>query len=213
MNISNEGFLEMMTADSAGTTKEDVRLPEGELGEQIKTRFENGDELIVTVIAAMGEEAVVAYRNAVEKKWTVRFLRAANRTQIFAGIRNFRSSHRIVSPTHCSIHLRTLIDAPSSGSFLLLIRSYLRFANTDSQSHNDYVWTSSILQMYWIESSWLTCLYLFSAIAFASLASCFVCKFHAVLRLIPSLISRRPSLGLKLQSSGHSFAPVWIAVC
>lgn len=68
MNISNEGFLEMMTADSAGTTKEDVRLPEGELGEQIKTRFENGDELIVTVIAAMGEEAVVAYRNAVEKK-------------------------------------------------------------------------------------------------------------------------------------------------
>lgn len=68
MNISTEGFLEMMTADSAGTTKEDVRLPEGELGEQIKTRFENGDELIVTVIAAMGEEAVVAYRNAVEKK-------------------------------------------------------------------------------------------------------------------------------------------------
>jgi translation initiation factor 5A len=68
MNISNEGFLEMMSADSAGLTKEDVRLPEGDLGSEIKTRFENGDELIVTVIAAMGEEAVVAYRNSVDNK-------------------------------------------------------------------------------------------------------------------------------------------------
>lgn len=68
MNISPENFLEMMTADSTGGTKEDVRLPEGELGQQIKERFENGDELIVTVIAAMGEEAVVAYRNSVDGK-------------------------------------------------------------------------------------------------------------------------------------------------
>ena len=47
-----------MLAD--GTPKEDVKLPEGEIGEQMKEAFLEGKDLIVTVLSAMGEEQVFA---------------------------------------------------------------------------------------------------------------------------------------------------------
>lgn len=61
LNVSNEGFLEMM---SEGIMKEDVRVPEGDLGEEIRRRFENNESLIITVISACGEEAAISVRNA-----------------------------------------------------------------------------------------------------------------------------------------------------
>jgi hypothetical protein len=46
-----------MTSD--GKSKDDVKLPEGSLGNDIKTAFEDPNlELLVTVTAAMGEEQV-----------------------------------------------------------------------------------------------------------------------------------------------------------
>ncbi|EEB07108.1 translation elongation factor eIF5A [Schizosaccharomyces japonicus yFS275] len=57
-----DGYLTLMTSE--GATKDDVRLPEGELGQQIEDGFEEGKELIVTVVSAMGEECALAAREA-----------------------------------------------------------------------------------------------------------------------------------------------------
>ena len=43
-----------------GTPKDDVKVPEGELGKNIETAFEDGKEVSVTIIAAMGELRDVA---------------------------------------------------------------------------------------------------------------------------------------------------------
>lgn len=45
-----------MTQD--GVSKDDVKVPEGELGKQIQEDFESGKDLLVTIISAMGEEQV-----------------------------------------------------------------------------------------------------------------------------------------------------------
>jgi translation initiation factor 5A len=58
----DDGFLNLMTSD--GNTKDDIKLPDGELGTKIKADFDDGKEIIVSVISAMGEEAVVAYKEA-----------------------------------------------------------------------------------------------------------------------------------------------------
>lgn len=41
-----------------GGTKDDVKVPEGKLGEEILAAFEVADTVNVTVTAAMGEEQV-----------------------------------------------------------------------------------------------------------------------------------------------------------
>jgi hypothetical protein len=45
-----------MTSD--GTPKDDVKVPEGEIGKDIQAGFDNGKDLLVTIISAMGEESV-----------------------------------------------------------------------------------------------------------------------------------------------------------
>jgi len=52
-------FLTLMTPD--GSTKEDIRLPEGELGTQIQSEFESGKELLVTCVSAVGQEQVSSH--------------------------------------------------------------------------------------------------------------------------------------------------------
>ncbi|CAG8579132.1 8329_t:CDS:2, partial [Cetraspora pellucida] len=54
----DDNFLSLMLSD--GSTKDDVRVPEGELGEKLQADFDEGKELYVTVISAMGEEAVIS---------------------------------------------------------------------------------------------------------------------------------------------------------
>ncbi|MEU5231696.1 translation initiation factor IF-5A [Streptomyces anulatus] len=56
------GLLSLM--DASGNTKDDVKLPAGDLGESIQAQFDEGKALLVTVLAAMGEEAVVAFEAA-----------------------------------------------------------------------------------------------------------------------------------------------------
>lgn len=45
-----------MTQD--GTSKDDVKLPEGDIGKQIQDEFDAGKDLLVTIVSAMGEEQV-----------------------------------------------------------------------------------------------------------------------------------------------------------
>lgn len=58
----DDGFMSLMTA--TGDTKDDCKVPEGELGDQIRSMFDDGKELIVSVIAALGEEAAIAVKEA-----------------------------------------------------------------------------------------------------------------------------------------------------
>jgi len=60
LDVTDEGFVSLMT--QTGETKDDLRLPEGELGDSIKKAFDDGKEIIVSVIAAMNEEAVIAMK-------------------------------------------------------------------------------------------------------------------------------------------------------
>ena len=64
----DDGFLSLMQAD--GSTKDDVKLPEGELGNKIQEDFDAGKDLIVTVVAAMGEEHALAYKEAPKCKFS-----------------------------------------------------------------------------------------------------------------------------------------------
>ncbi|KAF3160500.1 Eukaryotic translation initiation factor 5A [Orbilia oligospora] len=58
----DDGYLNLMTSD--GAPKDDVKLPEGDLGKEIQTAFDEGRDLIVTIVSAMGEEQALAYKDA-----------------------------------------------------------------------------------------------------------------------------------------------------
>jgi translation initiation factor 5A len=48
-----------MTQD--GVAKDDVKVPEGDLGIQIQNDFDEGKDLLVTIVSAMGEEQVCVF--------------------------------------------------------------------------------------------------------------------------------------------------------
>ncbi|KAB8252518.1 eukaryotic elongation factor 5A hypusine, DNA-binding OB fold-domain-containing protein [Aspergillus flavus] len=58
----DEGFLNLANQD--GTMKDDVKVPDGGLGQQIEQDFEAGTDLLIAVISAMGEEQAVSVREA-----------------------------------------------------------------------------------------------------------------------------------------------------
>ncbi|KAG0290321.1 Eukaryotic translation initiation factor 5A [Dissophora globulifera] len=58
----DDGFLNLLDADS--NQKDDVKVPEGELGQKLEADFEDGKDLLVTVVAAMGEEAAISFKEA-----------------------------------------------------------------------------------------------------------------------------------------------------
>ena len=57
----NEGFLSLMADD--GDVRDDIRLPDNEVGKEINTKFEGGDQLLVTILSAMDEERAIAVKN------------------------------------------------------------------------------------------------------------------------------------------------------
>jgi len=56
----DDGFLNLMTNE--GSTKDDVKVPEGEIGEKIQADFDDGKTVFVSITKAMGEEAALSYR-------------------------------------------------------------------------------------------------------------------------------------------------------
>uniref|UniRef100_A0A7S1GB90 Eukaryotic translation initiation factor 5A n=1 Tax=Bicosoecida sp. CB-2014 TaxID=1486930 RepID=A0A7S1GB90_9STRA len=62
-DVGEEGYLSLM--DDEGNMKEDLKMPEGQLGEDIMKAFkaaeEDGSEVTCAVVSAMGQEAVLAY--------------------------------------------------------------------------------------------------------------------------------------------------------
>jgi len=62
-----DDFLSLM--DEAGETRDDLKCPEGEVGDEINAAIEAERDLMVTVLSACGEEAVVGtkYNSALDK--------------------------------------------------------------------------------------------------------------------------------------------------
>ncbi|KAF8154083.1 initiation factor 5a [Crassisporium funariophilum] len=58
----DDGFLNLMTND--GTAKDDVKVPDSDLGKEIMAAFEDNKDLLVTIISAMGEEQAISYKEA-----------------------------------------------------------------------------------------------------------------------------------------------------
>ena len=49
--------------DDSGEIRDDLRLPDGELGSDIEKRFESDETSLITILSAMGEEAAIAVKN------------------------------------------------------------------------------------------------------------------------------------------------------
>merc|ERR1712073_271854 len=66
----DDGFLSLM--DDSGETREDLKVPEGDIGEECKAATSEGRDILCTVLSACGEEAVIATKvnTAVDKKTT-----------------------------------------------------------------------------------------------------------------------------------------------
>lgn len=64
INIDADNYISLLTDD--GETKDDLKLPEGELGEKIRADFDSGKEVLLSVQKAMGTEAIVGSKEAAQ---------------------------------------------------------------------------------------------------------------------------------------------------
>ncbi|KAK0424504.1 hypothetical protein QR680_008699 [Steinernema hermaphroditum] len=63
----DDGFISLMDLETCDT-KDDLRLPEGDLGNQIKDAFEKEENgILVQVVSACGEEAIMGHKNMTNK--------------------------------------------------------------------------------------------------------------------------------------------------
>lgn len=63
LDVTDDDFLSLM--DESGTTKDDVKKPDGEIGDRIDKLFtEEGKDVNVIVMSAMGEEVCVEAKEA-----------------------------------------------------------------------------------------------------------------------------------------------------
>ncbi|KAL4951472.1 translation protein SH3-like domain-containing protein [Aspergillus filifer] len=63
LDVSEDGFLSLM--DDNGNTKDDVKVPEGEVGDRINKMFtEEGKDCNVVILTSMGEQACMEVKEA-----------------------------------------------------------------------------------------------------------------------------------------------------
>ncbi len=61
MDVTDDGFLSLMQDD--GITRDDIKVPENDLGKEIKAKFEADDQsYAVTILGAMGDEQAIAVK-------------------------------------------------------------------------------------------------------------------------------------------------------
>merc|ERR1712001_247215 len=67
LDCSDDGYLSLM--DDTGETREDLKIPENDIGEECKAAVADGRDILCTVLSACGEEAVIATKvnTAVDK--------------------------------------------------------------------------------------------------------------------------------------------------
>lgn len=63
IDISDDGFLSLM--NEKGDCRDDLKVPDGDEGKSLREDFAKEDaNIVVTVIAAVNEEAVISHKNA-----------------------------------------------------------------------------------------------------------------------------------------------------
>ena len=60
-----DGFAHLM--EDNGDMKEDLKVPDGDVGKEIQTKFDNGDDFMCTVLSAVGEEQIIAVKASAKK--------------------------------------------------------------------------------------------------------------------------------------------------
>jgi len=62
-----DGFLSLM--DDGGETRDDLKCPDGDIGDEIRAAVDNDRDILCTVLSACGEECVIATKmnTAVDK--------------------------------------------------------------------------------------------------------------------------------------------------
>lgn len=60
IDVTEDGFVSLLL--DSGDTKDDLKLPEGQLGDDIRAAFDDGKEVLVTVVAAMGNEQIMTFK-------------------------------------------------------------------------------------------------------------------------------------------------------
>ena len=64
IDIAEDGYVSFLMDD--GSTKEDLQLPENELGEEIRAAFDDGKVVSCQVLSAMGQEQIMAWKEIKE---------------------------------------------------------------------------------------------------------------------------------------------------
>eukprot|EP01116_Phalansterium_solitarium_P001599 TRINITY_DN11413_c0_g1_i1.p1 TRINITY_DN11413_c0_g1~~TRINITY_DN11413_c0_g1_i1.p1 ORF type:complete len:156 (+),score=50.31 TRINITY_DN11413_c0_g1_i1:775-1242(+) len=60
-DVTDDGFVSLMSLDGSNT-KDDLRVPEGELGDQLRAAFKDGKDILVSVLSALDQEAIIALK-------------------------------------------------------------------------------------------------------------------------------------------------------
>uniref|UniRef100_H3CXQ3 Eukaryotic translation initiation factor 5A n=2 Tax=Tetraodon nigroviridis TaxID=99883 RepID=H3CXQ3_TETNG len=55
-----DGYLSLL--DDNGEVREDLKIPDGDLGKEIESKHEAGEEILITVLNAMNEEAAISVK-------------------------------------------------------------------------------------------------------------------------------------------------------
>ncbi|KAG9351701.1 hypothetical protein JZ751_022952 [Albula glossodonta] len=55
-----DGYLSLLK--DSGEVREDLKMPEGDLAKEIDSKFDAGEEILITVLSAMNEECAVAIK-------------------------------------------------------------------------------------------------------------------------------------------------------
>lgn len=67
MDVTDDGFCSLLD-DEKNETRDDIKLPAGDLGAEIKERIEKDETIKVTVLKSMGEEAIMTFKVEGDKK-------------------------------------------------------------------------------------------------------------------------------------------------
>jgi len=60
VDISDDDFMTLMAED--GETRSDLKVPEDDIGKEIREKFASDESLLVTILSAMEEEAAIAVK-------------------------------------------------------------------------------------------------------------------------------------------------------